>query len=414
MPLIEALLLLLVASRVLGEVVGRLGQPAMIGEILAGVLLGPSVLNFVHYTPEIKAIADLGVLLLVFITGMEMDPTALWKAVRGRGAWVSAAGFIVPLVGGVLVGAAFGLDQTRNIFIGLCVAITAVPVSVRILLDLGKLNTAIGQRIVSAAVANDVAALLALGIVLDVKSGGGSREAFFKSVGLAATKALLLMTVVLIAARLAKRFSVGRLSRPGRLQRVLTKLKGNETLFAVVLVFVIAFASFSEFMGLDFVVGAFFGSMLLSHELLGRRNFEEIRKTASNVTMGFLGPVFFAAVGLEFDLWSLESWKIVVAILVVSFAGKIFGGYLGGKLARLGSDESWALGVGLNGRGVMELVIANIALKNGFVNPQLFTTLVLMAVVTTLTTPFLLKRAFDRIAAAEARAKPQAEAALLG
>jgi Kef-type K+ transport system membrane component KefB len=414
MPLIEALLLLLVASRVLGEITGRLGQPAMIGEILAGVLLGPSVLNFVHSTPEIKAIADLGVLLLVFITGMEMDPTALWKAVRGRGAWVSAAGFIIPLLSGMLVGAAFGLDQTRNIFIGLCVAITAVPVSIRILMDLGKLNTAIGQKIVSAAVANDVAALLALGIILDVKSGGGSREAFFKSVGLAATKALLLMAVVLIAARVARRFSVGRLSRPGRLQRVLTKLKGNETLFAVVLVFVIAFASFSEFMGLDFVVGAFFGSMLLSHELLGRSNFEEIRKTASNVTMGFLGPVFFAAIGLEFDLWSLQSWKIVVAILAVSFAGKIFGGYLGGKLAGLCSEESWALGVGLNGRGVMELVIANIALKNGFIGTQLFTTLVLMAVVTTLATPFLLKRAFDRISAAESRAKPQPEPALLG
>jgi len=414
MPLIEALLLLLVLSRVLGEIAGRLGQPVMVGEILAGILLGPSVLNYVQFNSEIKAIADLGVLLLVFIAGMEMDTTALWNAVRGRGAWVSAAGFVVPLLFGALIGAIFGLDLTRTAFIGLCIAITALPVSVRILMDLDKLRTEIGQKIVSAAVANDVLALLALGIILDVKNGGGSREAFFKSVGWAASKALLLMVVVFIAARLAKRFSVGRFSRPGRLQRVLSKLKGNETLFAIVLVFVIAFASFSEFLGLDFVVGAFFGSMLLSHELLGRSNFDEIRKTAANVTMGFLGPVFFAAVGLEFDLWSLQQWKIVVAILVASFAGKILGGYVGGKLARMGNDESWALGVGLNGRGVMELVIANVALKNGFIGRQLFTTLVLMAVVTTLTTPLLLKRAFDRMAAAEPAAKPESEAALLG
>ena len=108
--------------------------------------------------------------------------------------------------------------------------------------------------------------------------------------GLALGKAVLLMAVVFIAARLAKRYPLRRLFRPGAvLQRFVAKLKGKETLFAVVLVFVIAFASFSEFLGLDFVVGAFFGSMLLSHELLGKENFEEIQKTASNVTMGFLG-----------------------------------------------------------------------------------------------------------------------------
>ena len=398
MPLIEALLLLLVLSRVLGEIVARFGQPVMIGEILAGVLLGPSVLNSIQYNTEIKTIASLGVLLLVFIAGMEMDPGVLWHSVRGRGAWVSAAGFVVPLLFGLVVGWLFGLDQTRTVFIGLCIAITALPVSVRILMDLGKLQTEIGQKIVSAAVANDVASLLALGIILDLNSGAGNRGAFFKSVGWTLGKALVFMTVVFLAARLAKRYSMGRLLRPGgALERFFRKLKGKETLFAVVLVFVIAFASFSEFLGLDFVVGAFFGSMLLSHQLLGRDNFENIQKTATNVTMGFLGPIFFAAIGLEFDIWALRNWKLVAAILVASFAGKILGGYLGGRLARMKGEESWALGVGLNGRGVMELVIANVALTNGFIGRGLFTVLVLMAVLTTLITPFLLKRAFDKM-----------------
>jgi len=397
MPLIEALLLLLVLSRVLGEIAGRLGQPVMIGEILAGVLLGPSVLNYIQFTTEIKTIADLGVLLLVFIAGMEMNVDALWSSVRGRGAWVSAAAFVVPLLFGIGVGVAFGMTQTRTIFLGLCVAITALPVSVRILMDLGKLQTEVGQKIVSAAVANDVAALLVLGLILDVKGGPGTREAFFRSVGLALVKALLLMSVVLLAARLAKRYS-GRFlySRSGT-ERLLSKLKGSETLFAVVLVFVIAFASFSEFLGLDFVVGAFFGSMLLSHQLLGKANFEEIRKTASNVTMGFLGPIFFAAIGLEFEASTLRDWGLVTAVLVASFAGKILGGYIGGRLARMRSDESWALGVGLNGRGVMELVIANVALTNSFIGRELFTILVLMAVATTLATPSLLKWAYSRI-----------------
>jgi Kef-type K+ transport system membrane component KefB len=396
MPLIETLLLLLVLSRVLGEIVARFGQPAMIGEIAAGVLLGPSVLNYVHFTPEIRAIADLGVLLLAFMFGMEMDMEALWASFRGRGAWVSVMGFVLPLGFGILLGQIFGLDTTRSLFIGLCVAITALPVSIRILMDLGKLHTDVGQRIISAAVANDVAALLALGIILDVKSGAQANILF--SMGWAFRKAILFMAVIVIAARLAKRYTVGRFKRSrSALDRILTKIKGRESIFAVVLVFVIAFASFSEFLGLDFVVGAFFGSMLLSHQILGPTNFEEIQKTASNVTMGFLGPIFFAAIGLQFDVSGLRNWRLVFAILAISFAGKILGGFIGGKLAGMRNDESWALGIGLNGRGVMELVIANVALSNGFISQDLFTILVLMAVVTTFATPLLLKRAYNRM-----------------
>jgi Kef-type K+ transport system membrane component KefB len=137
--------------------------------------------------------------------------------------------------------------------------------------------------------------------------------------------------------------------------------------------------------------------MLLSYQILGRANFEDIQKTASNVTMGFLGPIFFAAIGLEFDASDLRNWKLVIAILLVSFAGKILGGFIGGKLAGMRNDESWALGIGLNGRGVMELVIANVALSHGFISQDLFTILVLMAVVTTFATPFLLKRAYRQM-----------------
>ncbi|MDE3135102.1 MAG: cation:proton antiporter [Acidobacteriota bacterium] len=401
MSLIETLLILLILSRTLGEIAERYGQPAMVGEIAAGLLVGPSVLNLVHYSPEIRAIADLGVLLLVFLAGMDMDLDALWQSFRGRSSWVSAAGFAVPLVMGIALGLIFGMDRTRAIFVGLCIAITALPVSVRILMDMGKLHSEIGQKIVSAAVANDVASLLALGVILDVNGGGGTARSLFESLGLALAKAIIFMAAVLVASRLIRRYTPKQLLRsPHPLDRLVAKLKGKESMFAIVFLFVIAFASFSEFLGLDFIVGAFFGSMLLTYTVLGRANFKEVQKTASNVTMGFLGPIFFAAIGLEFDASSLRDWKLVVAILVVAFAGKILGGYLGGRLAGLSGRESWTLGIGLNGRGIMELVIANIALADGFIGHQLFTILVLMAVVTTLATPLLLKRAYTRLVAA--------------
>jgi Kef-type K+ transport system membrane component KefB len=395
MPLIEALLLLLIVSRVFGEIVERLGQPAMIGEILAGVLLGPSVLHLIQYTPEIRAIADLGVLLLVFLTGMEMDSAALWRAFRGRGAWVSISGFVVPFILGVLIGYSFGQDATRTIFIGLCIAITALPVSIRILMDLGQLQTELGQKIVSAAVMNDVVSLLALGIILDVKNGGASTVTLAVSLGWVLVKAVLFMAAVAVASQLIKKYLIARIRRAGGpLDHFVSKLKGKESLFAVVLLFVISFAALSQVLGLDFIVGAFFGSMLLSYAVLGKANYEEVRKTASNVAMGFLGPIFFAAIGLEFDASGLRHWTLVVAILAVAFAGKIVGGYLGGRMAGLARHECWALGIGLNGRGVMELVIANIALADGFIGKELFTALVLMAVVTTFCTPFLLARTY--------------------
>lgn len=398
MSLIESLLLLLLLSRVLGEIASRFGQPAMLGEIAAGILLGPSCLSLVHFGPDIKAIADIGVLLLVFLAGMEMDIRALWSSFTGRGAWVSAAGFVIPLLGGTLLGFAFGMDEMRMAFLGLCVAITALPVSVRILMDLGKLQTDVGQKIVSAAIANDVVSLLILGVILDLKAAPASAERLLETVGISLGKALLLMTVVAIFARVIRRYSPTRYLRSaGALEKLLDRIKGNDSRFAIVLLFVIAFASFSEFLGLDFVVGAFFGSMLLSNEALGRKNFSRIQETASSVTMGFLGPVFFAAIGLEFNSGSLRNWKLVVSVLIVSFLGKILGGYIGGRLAKLSHPESWALGVGLNGRGVMELVIANVALSSGFIGQQLFTTLVLMAVITTFATPMLLRAAFRRM-----------------
>ncbi|MHB8541616.1 MAG: cation:proton antiporter [Candidatus Acidiferrales bacterium] len=382
----------------IGEIVERFGQPAMIGEIAAGILLGPSVLKMVHFTPEIKALADLGVLLLVFLAGMEMDLDVLWKSFRGRGALVGLAGFLVPLVLGIGVGVAFGMDRTREIFVGLCIAITALPVSVRILMDLGKLQTDIGQKIIGAAVMNDVISLLMLGVIVDVK--GAVSRSVFASLGLALLKAIVFMAGFITVSRLIKRHSGKRFVRSRNLvDRVVVHLKGKESLFAVVFLFVMAFAAFSQILGLDFIVGAFFGSMLLSYAVLGRANFQEVQKTASNVTMGFLGPIFFAAIGLEFDASSLRNWTLVAAVLVAAFASKIFGGYLGGRLAKMSSDESWALGIGLNGRGIMELVIANIALARGFIDQELFTVLILMATVTTFVTPFLLKRAYSRLPA---------------
>lgn len=402
MPLIQSLLLLLIVSRIAGEIAERYGQPAMLGEIAAGVLVGPSLLNYLQITPGINTIAELGVLLLVFHAGLEMDLPSLRKAFRGKGMWVGIMGFLTPLALGSVLGLAFGFDHIRIIFISLCIAITALPVSVRILMDLGKLQTDIGKKIIAAAVMNDVASLLILGVILDLQSGSGGWQQALIAIAWSLTKALIFMAAVVLAARLI-RYSTGRITVSKLLLgHLLTWLKGKEALFAIVLLFVLLFASLSDLIGLHFIVGAFFGAMILGHESIGRANYDAVVKIASTITMGFLGPVFFASIGLQFQMASLANWPLVLAILLVSFAGKLLGGFWGGRLAGLSKPESWALGCGLNGRGIMELVIANIALSNNFITQELFSILVLMGTVTTLATPFLLRSAFRRLDAGRA------------
>jgi len=300
---------------------------------------------------------------------------------------------VVPFALGAGTGATLGLDAYRTIFVGLCIAITALPVSIRILMDLGRLQTTVGQRIIGAAIANDVIALLVLGVIVNAnRTQAGWREVFV-SAGMPAAKVVLFMAAVVLAGKAINKAAA--MTHLDKLRESIgSRLRVKEPVFAATLLFVIVFAALAEALGLHFVVGAFFGSVLLSHELLGPAQFEQARKTASAVSMGFLAPLFFASIGLAFDPSGLSDVWLTIGVVVVAFVGKILSGRIGGWLAGMGPAESWALGMGLNGRGIMELVVARIGLSSGLIGSGLFSVLVLMGMVTTIATPTLLKRAF--------------------
>ena len=403
LPFFVILLLLLALARVFGEIMERLGQPSMIGEILAGVLLGPSLLNVIHITSEIKVFSEIGVFLLIIIAGMEIKVEDVINGLKGKNIWIALFGFFLPLLSGMLVCHLLDQNMMQTIFIGLCVSITALPVSVRILMDIGKLNTEVGKKIISVAIFNDVVALTLLGIVLDLLKGNKqdmSTVSFIDisiSVGITLCKVIAFIAVVVLAFKLVDWATKRRNFVKNKLNGFVNLLKSKESFFAILFVFILMFASFSELVGLHFIVGAFFGAMLLSNELLGKENFQVMEKTTSSMAMGFLAPVFFASLGLEFELGSLNNIPLLIGVVAVAFASKILGGYFGGKIAGLNNNESLALGIGLNGRGIMELVIADIALSNGFIDQSTFSILVLMGILTTLTTPFLMKKVFKTI-----------------
>jgi Kef-type K+ transport system membrane component KefB len=397
LPFFANLLILLVLARIFGEIMERFKQPALIGEIVAGIVLGPTILNFIHRTEELKVISELGVFLLIIIAGLEINFEGIIKSMKGRNIIISLSAFFIPFFSGFFLGKFFELDIMATIFIGLCIAITALPVSIRILMDFGKLNTPLGQKIISVAILDDILALSILGIILDLKDIEPSFINISKTVVFTLFKLSCFILFIILSYKLIERLTRKENFIEEKLDKILLFLKGKESLFAIFFVFVLIFASITESIGLHFIIGAFFASMLISKEFVGEKHLTTIHNTTNGMAMGFLAPIFFAGIGLEFEFSSIENYSLLVLILIVSFASKIIGGYIGSRLARQDKKTSLAIGIGLNARGIMELVIANIAYKAEIISLEIFSMLVIMGVFTTICTPFLLKKAFKLV-----------------
>jgi Kef-type K+ transport system membrane component KefB len=383
---LSSLLLLLVGARLLGALAARLGQPALIGELLAGAVLGPAVLGWVQVNPALSGVADLSMFFIVLGAGLELDHAHVFKGFKGSALWTVLLGFLVPFAGGLALGAAFRLDPLRVLFLGLCISITALPVAVRILSRFKLLDSMIARLTLSSAVVGDILAITTLGVIMSLPP-----ERDLSSTLLATGQATL--RLALLAALIGVAFwGIGRLQRKRQVERGLDWVSaqlGPELIFGLTCLFVMAFSSASESLGFHAVVGTFFGSMLLSHEVLGARHYQVVDHTLKAVSEGFLSPVFFALLGLHFSWDAVSDPGLLLAVLAVAIATKVLAGWLGGRLAGLGQREAWGLGAMLNGRGVMELVVAQIAFKQGFIGARLFSILVLMACVTTLLSPML-------------------------
>ncbi|MDR1545076.1 MAG: cation:proton antiporter [Prevotellaceae bacterium] len=391
LPFFTNLLILLIAARLLGEIFERVKQPAMIGEIIAGIILGPTLLGVISLTEDIRVIAELGVFLLVIMAGLEVNADDIVKSLRGKNIFITIMAFFVPLLCGFAVGYLFKMSVTASIFIGLCISITALPISVRILMDLKIINTDIGQKILSAAIFEDVMALMVLGIILNAQNSDRALLSIVKETGFSLLKLGIFFAILFVSYKITKKIS----KKPNYLENILNSLldflKGKESLFALFFCFVLLFAAITETLGFHFIIGAFFASLLINKNLIGDEHHATIQKSANGLAMGFLAPIFFASIGLEFNFAAIHNYGLLITVLLVSYLSKIAGGYLGGRLAKLEKRASFSIGIGLNARGIMELVIANIAYKSGLINLEIFSILVLMGVLTTLTTPSMLK-----------------------
>jgi Na+:H+ antiporter len=397
--LISGLLLLFVVARLAGEGMERIRQSPMLGEVFAGILVGPMLLGVISPNPStplgasLGVVATLGIFVLVLLAGIELGREGLHQAVRERSIVVAYVEFVLPFAMGYALGAVLRMDVAHSLFLATAMAVTALPVSVRILMDLNLLHSRLGRAIVSVALVNDLVAFALLGLVVAFMQFNGNLQA--TTAGFLALKIFLFVVLILCVGVVLKRVSRLRGDGASLMQKGLGKLRSQESAFALCVSLALALGTAAELVGIHFAVGVFYAGVLMTPQLLGWREFNQVRRSMSAVSFGLLTPIFFAYIGLQFT-FTLSAWPLIAAITTIAFAGKLAGGILGGLMAGFRRAPLIALGVGLNARGMMELVLAQVGLATGIIDAQIYSALVVMTLVTTFCTPPLLKALIRR------------------
>ena len=373
MQLLGILAAVILATKLLGEVAQRLGQPAVLGELLAGVLLGTSALGlFDPRDPVLHALADLGVLVLLFQIGLHTDLRSL-RRVGGTAMMVAGVGVVLPFAGGVLVARALGMGIIPALVTGAALTATSIGISARVLSDVGRLQTPEGQIVLGAAVADDVIGLIILSVVSAVAGGGA-----VSALGVAGITAVAVGFVVVALV-------MGSVAIPP-LFRLVERIRISGALGLIALAFALLLALLAGRSGSATIVGAFAAGLIL-HPTPQRREIE-----ASVTSLGhFFVPIFFASVGASVDLRALASGPALLTgggLVLVGVLGKVAAGYSpwwfeGNKLL---------VGVAMVPRGEVGLIFAQMGLASGAISPELFAALMLMVATTTLLSPPLLAR----------------------
>lgn len=407
------LAVLLAVGRGLGGLLGRFGQPAVVGELGAGLILGPSVLGriapglaerlFPGHEVEsalLLAVSWLGIVFLLAVTGFETDLGLLRRLGRAS-AGVSIGSLVLPLalgsaLGMVLPDALIGDGTGRTTFaafMAVALSISALPVVAKILGDMRLMRRNFGQITVAAGMVNDLVGWLLLGALTGIVHTGG-----FDVGQLAGT--LLGLAVFILAA-----FTIGQRGVDRTLRRARAAGDGSTGPLTVVVLTVFVAGAITHALGMEAVIGAFVAGIVLSRSRFLPHESEVMIERMSSAVFA---PIFFATAGLYVDMGALArpgNLLATVAIIALAAIAKLAGSYVGGRVSHLSSTESLAIGIGLNARGAMEIVLATIGLRLGVLNEASYTAVVIMAMVTSMAAPPLLRPVLRRLKTSPEEAK---------
>ncbi|GAB3231951.1 cation:proton antiporter [Algoriphagus aestuariicola] len=379
---------LLIMARAFAELARKFKQPAVVGEILAGIIIGPTILGtllpdfhtYLFGSHEMSNIAldgfiQISVVLLLFIAGLEVELQVVWN--QGKNALkIAVASMILPIIAGFVVAYAFpeflGVNINDRIvastFFGLAISITALAVVARVLMDLGLFKTSTGLLIIAAAMIVDVLGWVVFSVILSLSESGKGGLGIWQTIGLTLAFTLIMLTV-------------GK----GLINRVLPwinkKLAWPGGLLSLSLAICFLAASFTEFIGIHAIFGAFIiGVALGDSEYLTEKAKEILHQFINNI----FAPIFFLSIGLKVNFIESFDLGIVGVVVVVGLLTKYFGAYIGGRWAGIKRKESIVVGFGLSTRGSMDIVLGLIALDAGLVSDSLFIGLVILALISSI------------------------------
>lgn len=377
------LTIILASTKFLGLVSQKVNMPQVVGALLAGVIIGPSMLNIVQENSFINQIAEIGVIMLMFLAGIGTDFTELKKT--GLASFVIALiGVIVPMAGGaVTYGAFFGFDfsdaahLSRTIFVGVVLMATSVSITVETLRELGKLKGRMGTAILGAAIIDDIIGIIVLTLITSM-SGENDSESInpWESI----IKIALFFVFVVVCAFIVKLIS--------KIPEKYYNKKHRVAIFGLAVAFIMSFCA-EHFFGVADITGAYFAGLILCN--YSPRDY--IDSKVNTTSYMFFAPVFFASIGIKTVISGMNStilWFSLV-LLVVAILSKIIGCGLGAKMCRFPNKESLAIGIGMVSRGEVALIVAQKGAEAGIIDEKLFPAIVLVVIVTTIITPILLK-----------------------
>ncbi|OUO77354.1 sodium:proton antiporter [Blautia sp. An249] len=381
------LALILLSTKVFGLLTKRIHMPQVVGALVAGLILGPAMLNIIHETDFIKQLSEVGVIVLMFCAGLETDIDELKRS--GKASFIIALmGVIIPLIGGFLVAFAFnrpGMIESdvstsiflQNVFIGVILTATSVSISVETLKEMGKLNTKAGNAILGAAIIDDILGIIALTLITSMADTS-------VKIGVVLLKILGFLVMVAVAGLLVHRLY----------KQWVDRYKGNMRRFVIaafVICLLMAYCS-EVFFGVADITGAFFAGLIITKTT----KTSYVAKRFDTLSYILLSPVFFASIGLQVDLPNMTSAVIwfSVALVVVAILTKILGCGLGAKMCHFKNKDCVRVGVGMISRGEVALIVASKGNSIGLMSQSLLGPVVIVVVLTTIVAPVFLKIAF--------------------
>ena len=404
LQLLLLLVLVIVAAKLAGALAMRIGQPAVLGEMLVGLILGPTVLDVIGWPvflsgeanggaspgllPVIRDLADIGVLLLMFVAGLETDLVQM-RRVGKVAFWAAFGGVALPMIGGAATAVAFGLPlYWEGIFIGTILTATSVSISAQTLLELGALRSREGAAILGAAVIDDVMGIVVLSLVVAF-ARASSTDVDLAQVGLVALRILAFFTVAVLAGRWV-----------GPALRWAASLGVSQGLLAATLVIAFVYSWAAEYIGaMAAITGAYIAGVLVAQTEFKKLVDEGIHP----VTYSIFVPVFFISIGLQANGRELgDRVAFTVVLVLVAIATKAVGCATFARLFGFTTRESVRVGAGMISRGEVGLIVAGYGLTNGLIGREIFSASVVMVLVTTMITPPLLRMLVPRTAGSAA------------